>query len=62
VQENPKIIYEVEAFLFQVKSCLYVLNQLIRTDVCIRLRNMWEDVGKPCNNKIVGAFFGPASL
>lgn len=30
VIENPKIIYEVEAFLFQIKSCLDVLNQLIR--------------------------------
>jgi hypothetical protein len=30
VEDNPKIIYEVEAFLFQVKSCLDVLNQLIR--------------------------------
>jgi hypothetical protein len=30
IEDNPKIIYEVEAFLFQVKSCLDVLNQLIR--------------------------------
>jgi hypothetical protein len=30
VEDNLKIIYEVEAFLFQVKSCLDVLNQLIR--------------------------------
>ena len=30
VEEDPMIIYEVEAFLFQVKSCLDVLNQLVR--------------------------------
>lgn len=29
VEENPKIIYEVEAFLFQIK-CLDFLNQMIR--------------------------------
>jgi hypothetical protein len=28
-EEDPKIIYDVEAFLFQVKCCLDVLNQLI---------------------------------
>ena len=27
---NPKIIFEVDAFLFHVKDCLDVLSQLIR--------------------------------
>jgi hypothetical protein len=46
VQENPKIIYEVEAFHFQVKSCLYVLNQLIRTAYRLPYGRTYKNAGE----------------
>jgi hypothetical protein len=46
VKENPKIIFEVEAFLFQIKSCLDVLNQLVRKEYLLPYARTFKDAGE----------------
>jgi hypothetical protein len=46
VEQNPKIIFEFEAFLFQVKSCLDVFNRLIRTALKLPLTHTYSRGGE----------------
>jgi hypothetical protein len=46
VEENPKIIYEVEAFLFQVKSCLDILNVTIRIALNLPYGHLYKNGGQ----------------
>jgi len=67
IDEEPRLIYEVEAFLFQVKSCLDVLSWILKPtfafsycsfgekgdDIINRLRNNCPNSFKICAEKII---------